>query len=289
MVTGTLGIRGGWLPHASRRRWAGLTLVEMALVLAIIGLMAALFLPISSGMREAQQTKETRAKLGAIEAALARYVMLNERLPCPANGALPDTDPQAGLELQGATNSGCQTIVLTHSVVPWRTLGLTAEDAEDAWGVRISYRPWMTNASPNRSLTLGSNFGFGSCLPLSLPFQTRSASGAGNTWANCLANQGHRVLPPPPGTSPLANPSQGTGAAYVLISHGPNRYGGYTSNGTLITGGPSSVERQNDNNLLIKDNTPGQGYYQGMPIPDFDDVVVWRTIMQVAVEAKKVQ
>ncbi|MFN3595395.1 MAG: type II secretion system protein, partial [Thiobacillaceae bacterium] len=107
-----------WWPEA------GLTLVEMALVLAIIGLMAALFLPMMSSMREAQQIKETRAKLAAIDAALVRFVMLNDRLPCPADGALPETDPNAGLELTlDGQPDGCDPIVRTRAVVPWRTLG----------------------------------------------------------------------------------------------------------------------------------------------------------------------
>ncbi|MDM7456420.1 MAG: type II secretion system protein [Tepidimonas sp.] len=276
----------GQQPVAGRPATTGLTLVEMALVLAIIALMAALFLPISSGLREAQQIKETRAKLAAIEAALTRFVMLNGRLPCPADGALADDAVGAGLEQSGATSSGCQSSVQSRAVVPWRTLGLTADEVLDAWGGRISYWPWMTYGTAGRSLTLAT--ALGSCPSSTTPFSTRSAA----DWKSCLdalgpPRLGHRVLAPG-SAAVLADPALNTGAAYVLISHGPNRFGGYTSSGVLMAGGPASVERQNDNGQPVKNNVT-QGYYQGQASADFDDLVVWRTLMQVAVEAQKVQ
>lgn len=290
MVRDTHSPWGGRPTRAGGRLPAGFTLVEMALVLAIIGLMAALFLPLSSGMREAQQIKETRAKLAAIEAALIRFVMLNNRLPCPANGALPDSDANAGLEQRASTNHGCAAVVETQAVVPWRTLGLTVPDALDAWGTHISYRPWMTTAAPQRSLTLDGSLA--GCAG-SLPFSARTAS----DWNSCLQSGspplGHRVLPSVGSSAALAQPTppagtMNTGAAYVLISHGPNRFGGYTPQGVLISGGAPGDERQNDNGLPVKTNASGQGYIQGQAGTNFDDLLAWRTIMQVAVEAKKV-
>jgi len=330
-----------WRPVPLRARIAGFTLVEMALVLGLVGLLAFLFLPMGRVMQEQARIKETRAKLDAIEAAIVRYVMLNERLPCPADGNLADSDANAGVELNTSPlpNTGCNSETLTRPVVPWRALGLTADDAVDAWGTRITYRPWMTDAIANRSLTnneincasvtgkplkarpptaLGSdslealptNEDSGEALP------TNEDSGEAlptnkDSWEVLLTNNdcqvtqpnnnpGHRVLTKVNGGSSLANPDTSTngktGAAYVLISHGSNQCGGYKRSGIYQTQcvgtAASSDEQRNFNNQPSQGNGTGEGYvdrpYDESPSSYFDDIVRWRTIMQVAVEAKKV-
>lgn len=282
------------------RGCTGLTLIEMALVLMVVGLMAALFLPMAAGMREAQQIKETRAKLAAIDAALVRFVMLNERLPCPADGALPETDPNVGRELVGTTVHGCAAAVVSRAVVPWRTLGLSMQDALDAWGMQITYRPWMAVSTSGHSLTqpmLSTPSACSSPTPLP-PFASRTPA----QWDSCLQatpRLGHRVRPSTSSTlaQSLAEPTsvlptdKNTGAAYVLISHGPNRCGGYAAGGAgpLASGCPASDERQNDNGVPVKGNAGADGYIQAQSSSVFDDLILWRTIMQVAVEARKVQ
>lgn len=274
----------------------GLTLIELALVLMVVGLMAALFLPMAAGMREAQQIKETRAKLAAIDAALVRFVMLNNRLPCPADGTLPETDPNAGRELVGATVHGCAAAVVSRAVVPWRTLGLTMQDALDAWGVQITYRPWMSVSTPNHSLTLSTPLSL-ACDSLA-PFAPRTPA----QWNACLQSTprlGHRVRPSTSSTlaqslaepTPVSPTDKNTGAAFVLISHGPNRCGGYAAGGAgpLASSCPASDERQNDNGVPVKGNVGTDGYIQAQPTAAFDDLILWRTTMQVAVEARKVQ
>jgi type II secretory pathway pseudopilin PulG len=262
-----------------KSKHAGLTLIELALVLVLIGLLGWLFLPPSFQMQEQERIKETRAKLDAIEAALVRFVMLNDRLPCPAPGTLPDDNPSAGSEDCSSLNT---------PVVPWRSLGLTAKDAVDAWGVRITYRPWMSGGTP-------------------FSFASRPVTGPSG-WSTLLgsSNLGHRVCSSPtcPAGGPvLADPDPGkkTGAAYVLISHGPNRCGGYWPSGQYLDlpsqcqGAPGGQgEQQNRNNTPPASNSPPNGYVDA-PFSDsadnnhFDDIVRWRTIMAVAVEARKVQ
>jgi len=262
-----------------KSKHVGLTLIELALVLALIGLLGWLFLPPTFQMQEQERIKETRAKLDAIEAALVRFVMLNDRLPCPALGTLPDDNASAGVEIP----TPCPP--LNNPVVPWRSLGLTAKDAVDAWGVRITYRPWT-------SLTNGT------------PFSSRSVTGP-NSWSTLLgsSNLGHRVCSSPNCSAVLADPDpiKKTGAAYLLISHGPNRCGGYLPSGQYLDipsqcqGAPGGQgELRNRNNSPPANNNPPNGYVDA-PFWDsadnnhFDDIVRWRTIMAVAVEARKVQ
>lgn len=304
------------------RRPVGFTLVEMALVVGLIGLLAYLFLPLGNTLREEQQRKQARAKLEAIDAALIRYVMLNNRLPCPADGALADTDPNYGAERNnGATATGCVNGVENRGVVPWRTLGLPMEAAIDPWGNWVTYRPYINGVS---SLTRQFTSPGGACGSIDPPFfQTKSPYGTGSwydfltlcsvagrlvgwsidsdtTTANCDA----RVADPsgPPG--PL---SPKTGAAYILISHGANRCGAYmpgppglpgvymnTCTGTVGMGVAEQLNRNNNAPLTGNPTTAGQCYKDGpfrekTSAQPFDDIVLWRTVMQVAVEAKKVQ
>jgi hypothetical protein len=83
------------------------------------------------------------------------------------------------------------------------------------------------------------------------------------------------------------SPVGGTGAAYVLISHGENRGGAYSSAGVIQTGNPanSALEDINNNNQAI------QGFYMDAPQVDaaganhFDDIVLRPTLMSVITRA----
>ena len=58
--------------------------------LLIVGLLAAVFLPATNTLLDNNRRKETRAKLEALEQkAMVRFVMVNRRLPCPADGEPP--------------------------------------------------------------------------------------------------------------------------------------------------------------------------------------------------------
>ncbi|MDZ4236649.1 MAG: prepilin-type N-terminal cleavage/methylation domain-containing protein, partial [Hydrogenophaga sp.] len=60
------------------RRQQGFSLVELAMVLLVVGLLAALFLPATSTMMDNNRRNETRTKLEALEAAMTRFVMTNQ-------------------------------------------------------------------------------------------------------------------------------------------------------------------------------------------------------------------
>lgn len=263
-----------------RANQTGMTLVEMALVVALVGLLAFLFLPMGRVMQEQAKIKETRAKLDAIEAAMVRYVMLHERLPCPANGTLADDNTNAGVELiNNTTNTGCQPIALQSPIVPWRALGLTADDAVDAWGTRITYRPWMTTVA-DRSLTLAAlTCGNFTDTPFKKrPARTGSAGDGGDEWDTLLNDPGCEVSPPPnPGMNPghrvcgpqpcnaggavLADPQRrtttpppgnATGAAYVLIATARTAAGAIRAVGSIW---PSRVIASKTGPALVKPPT----------------------------------
>jgi type II secretory pathway pseudopilin PulG len=286
----------------------------MAVVLAIVGLLAALFLPLTNTMMDNNRRKDTRAKLEALEAAMTRFVMTNRRLPCPADGALAPASGNYGLESRGDAATGVCAAVNT-GVVPWKTLGLGVSDATDSWGTLVTYRVWARVTLPangvDTSLTMDDGMKMTDCDP--------ARTGATNNWAcdplkttgpmqwliadnNLAQRRGFRacrnacaatILADPPGADELARRVDGNGIAYFLISHGANKIYGYTPTGVFINtasgAGPGLREATNTNNSGLRTGSPDDFYidadYDENPATYYDDIVLRPTVIQVAIDA----
>lgn len=98
---------------------AGFSLVELAIALAVLGVMLTGLLGPLQQLRTHQRQQDTRAALAAIRQGLLGYAMSHGRLPCPADPALADSHAQAGLALPD-TGMPCQRQA---GVLPWKTLG----------------------------------------------------------------------------------------------------------------------------------------------------------------------
>lgn len=116
------------------QRARGFSLLEMAIVLVIVGLLLGGLLGSVGALQQRQRLAQTQAQLDEIRAALIAFAAVNGRLPCPADPATPNTTVGAGLE-RVPTVAGCTGG--TAGVLPWATLALPEVDA---WGRRFSYR-----------------------------------------------------------------------------------------------------------------------------------------------------
>lgn len=228
----------------TRKAISGFTLVEISIVLAIVALLLGGLLPTISGQVERQRINETRKQLDEIKEALIGYALINGRLPCPADGTIATGQSGAGVEATTGTGSAmtCSNITgnAAWGVLPWATLGV---GETDAWGRRFTYRVTAAFADG----TDGS--GTASCsVTTGVSFQLCS-SGNLNVW-----------------TSSSHSSSVASNIPAIVISHGTDGYGAYTSNGNQISGasGDEGDNANNDNNFVSHDFTP-----------TFDDLVTW--------------
>lgn len=240
----------------------GFTLVEMAVVLVIVGLMlGGLFIPLSAQL-DMRNYNDTNKKLDDIKQALIGYAMINGRLPCPA------TNTSNGIE-SPVGGGVCTTPDASNKVylgyLPAATLGIYPQDssgfAVDGWGGnsinRIRYAVSMTTVGVTTN-----------------PFTT--TSGMKNAGiANFNGNYIYVCNTQPSGAGPYANctgsSAQTSSAAFVVYSVGKN----------AATGGTSGDEAVNPNPNLDNASNRDPVFVSHTADAAFDDMMVWATTSEL--------
>lgn len=124
----------------------GFTLVEMAIVLVIIGLIVSSLLGPLSAQRDIKDYSVVRADLEQIKEALYGYAVVNGNLPCP------DTNGDGVAD-------ACSSIFSTASTggnIPWVTLGV---QVNDPWNRPYQYRVNNAFGTTFTLVTAGSGAG----------------------------------------------------------------------------------------------------------------------------------
>jgi prepilin-type N-terminal cleavage/methylation domain-containing protein len=122
----------------------GFTLVEMAIVLVIFGLLLSIFLTPFTIQRDAQNRAKTQVLLNEAKEALMGFAVTNGYLPCPDTDAVPDG-------IQNRTGTGTFNCTNDEGILPWNDLGI---DRVDSWNRYFRYRVDSTFSSNTKPFTI---------------------------------------------------------------------------------------------------------------------------------------
>ncbi|MEO7727687.1 MAG: prepilin-type N-terminal cleavage/methylation domain-containing protein, partial [Burkholderiales bacterium] len=180
----------------------GFSLVEVAVVVAIGLILLSLGLTAINAQLGSASYSLTKKRSEAVKDALVSYLGANKRLPCPY-APVPGTAVTGIAPPQTvAVPPACPQVFGT---VPFATLGLTRETAEDGWGNLLSYQIYSVPAA-------------GSCPGVGVDWANSSCFGAGKI-GGISVSDGIVTAP-----IPLA-----TGVIAGVISHGANGLGAWVA------------------------------------------------------------
>jgi prepilin-type N-terminal cleavage/methylation domain-containing protein len=225
----------------------GFSLVEMAIVLAIVGVLIGSMMMTLSAQVDQRNFNETQRRLESAREALLAFAILNGRLPCPAAPATGGaSDGQ-----ESPTGGGSCTNYL-NGYLPARTLAIQPSDssgyAVDAWGNRIRYvvsngsSPHFTDSTTLRTNGIATQ-------PTTLKVCTTSAGISSST---CASTATYEV-------------ESSTSIAAIIYSVGKN--------GALTATGADELANLN-NDAVFVDHTPTPSTATN---GEFDDMFVWIT------------
>ena len=259
------------------KKTLGFTLIEIAVVLIIVGLLLSGLLVSLSAQRDVNDYNQARQKISITKEALLGFVVTNRRLPCPdtdGNGleniAMPNT-PQNDTPFTGQST---QTFACSspEGFLPSQTLGV---EKLDSWSNLFTYR--VAPAFSNRIIVWDANGGTGNIISDSYFNLTSN----GNITVKTRGDD--------PSTPSIAeskfNSNLTTNAAIVIISHGKNGYGATNNSGVLLAAVPLiNVDETTNTNaalpiklsrIVTSRATACSDTTEGVTYCEFDDVVDW--------------
>jgi len=230
-----------------RVQTAGVTLIEMAVVLLIVGLLLGGLLPTLSSRIEQQRAQEARRQLDEIEQAILGYAINYGRLPCPASTTSNGAESFA---IGGsAANGACSNF--NDGYVPAATLGLVTTDGytADPWGNRIRYAVTASNSNAYTKSGGMSATGISALAPNLLVCSTATGISANS----CASNAALTASP---------------GVPLIIYSTGKN--GSYGGTGADEAANPNPGSSNNDR-VFVSHAPSASTAANG----EFDDIVIW--------------
>lgn len=245
----------------------GFSLIELAVVVLIIGLLVSFSIKILGDTVSAVKYSDTRKKLAEVKESLYKYYQANGRLPCPAELDLAAGATDYGVEIYSETYSGgtggCDRAVTpANSAAPSGTLAI-----DNGSGVWI-----RQGALPIKALNLANDMMYDSygnkfTYVISELFTSGTVSAPSTSDGAISINDG---------VAPTIITSK---AVFAVISHGGDQKGAYNSQGTLMLACNSTAGRDNENcnnnaaNSLLTDSQFNDLNRNSSTW--FDDMIVW--------------
>lgn len=215
------------------RRLRGFSLVELAIVLVLLTVLLGLGLGALNARQQSSASALTKQRQAVLRDALIAYLGGNRKLPCADDASVNGIN-------------GDENCPATFGVVPWRTLGLGRESAEDGWGNLMSYAVFAQA---------------GTCPGTRQDWKDAACFGEGKSGGITL-NDGTAAAP-----VPLAS-----GVIAVIVSHGPNGLGAWTIGGSRNAAPVGCEEAHNSQTTAC--TLTADTYFRGER-PEVDDVVAY--------------
>jgi prepilin-type N-terminal cleavage/methylation domain-containing protein len=249
------------------RRSGGFSLVELAVVLAVVGLLLGSLMYTLQAQQEQRAREETQRRLEQAREALLGFAVANGRLPCPASAA------SSGVESDNPTNSNICTNPYD-GFLPAVTLGFGPVDSEgfavDAWNNRIRY-----------AVAAGNPLG---CLGTSTAPHLTSKVNLKQNGMSCLPNTNDLLVCKSAATSPAPAPgscgpagnivtnNNPTGAVVaVVFSPGKNHPSAPTAAEAVAALRVDEAANLDGNSVFIAHTPQPSGASGG----EYDDLVLW--------------
>lgn len=207
----------------SLKYWSLLNTRGDSIVIFIAGLLLSGIITILTNLAERARLSADQSKLDLIKTSLVTFIAREKRLPCPAIITLASGAAGSGVEagtpgtcddvIKSAAPLSTTPFIVATGAVPWATLGISEESTLTGNAHRLTYQVTLSATNLN-SNTVSGMLG---------RITIHSAAPAPGT----LENQTNNCLVVPSTINPCA-------AVAVIVSHGPDGYGAYTSSGTQI-------------------------------------------------------
>lgn len=242
----------------------GFSLVELAVVMAIVAFLMGGLMYTLSAQVEQRNFEDTRRRLDQARELLLGFAIVNGRLPCPATSTSSGDESPAG--------GGTCTLTTHNGWLPARTIGYQQTDsggyAVDAWGNRIRYA--VSIATPYNTQTPQVCRSVSATTPPVIPHFTHKD----NLKANGIDCQPNDLLVCKSGTGitsttcgGAANQVMATSLVVALI---------FSTGKNGATGGTSIDELPNlDGNATFVYHTPTPSTAAN---GEFDDQFTWITV-----------
>lgn len=208
-----------YFSHRNRWNQAGVSLLELSIVILVLSLTSIAILPAIDMDRERKRNEKLLQQFVLIQDAIIAFRQKYGRLPCPGEGELLQDDAEYGQEADnpnsctgGDPTASFSTSNTVGGVLPTKSLGLP--DMLDPWGRRFSYHVDV-RATRNSAF-------YYYRMPSSVlgEMEVKNSAGADRT----------------------------TKAVVVVLSHGKNGHGAFLPSGVRVNIGSTNTAEQNNCN-----------------------------------------